>query len=249
MSGSRKLPEASQVQRQGGRLGGASGAGAGDSSRCPQSSPSAFVSLLALRRNRTVCVHWIIVILWIELWNPLLPPVVVGQSLWVPDRDCPNSDKPLVIRRQGAETVVPELRKPARGMWRVGSGSVTRSRHRTVDVLKDIEANVAHAEPVVKVAGGAERHCKAGRASGQNWLIRLAVGQSSPCRALIAPPASGLPALSARHHSCVGQRKVPFDVSTPCRKIVDSMPPSLMLLPCLKHGGGRGSSRAGGQGN
>ena len=120
-----------------------------------------------------------------------------------------------MIRGEGAQSIVQEWREAARGMWSVGPGGVTRRRHRAIDVLKDVEADVAAAEPVVEVAGGAQRHSMERHVPGVMLNGGLGVGEATPLRALVAPSARGVPAFSAREHSCVRKRKVYLDVRTP----------------------------------
>ena len=173
--------------------------------------PSVFARRMAIRRGRAGRVHWHLGL----FGSSLLPTVVVWQGSRDPDGDRRQSGLSIMVRGEGTQSIIQKRREAARGMWSVGPGGVPGRRHRAVDVLKDVEADVAAAEPVVEVAGGAERHSEERHVPGEMLKGCLRVGEATSLRALVAPSARGVPAFSAREHSCVRKRKVYLDVRTP----------------------------------
>ena len=126
-------------------------------------------------------------------------------------------------------------RGAARGARGDRSSVVPRPQCRAEEVLKDIEAEVARAEPVVIVAGAAQGH-----GTERVVLSKLPrrdkwVGKAVPGRALVAPPTSREPALAARKGMDGREREVFRDKHIASGRVADPVPPRRELFLGLRH--------------
>ena len=94
---------------------------------------------------------------------------------------------------------------------------------------------MAHAEPIVEVAGGAQGHGVERGALSLVLRCEMRVGEATPGRALIAPPSGGESTFGAGKGPGVRKREVLRNEPVASDWVVDPVPPRHMLFPGFEH--------------
>ena len=126
-------------------------------------------------------------------------------------------------------------REAASGMRGEWPSIVSRHQHRAEELLKDVEAEMTRAEPVIIVAGAAQGHGTERVVLSKLPRRDMWVGKAVPSWALIAPPTGGEPAFAAGKSMGGREREMFRDKLIASNRVVDPVPPRRVLLLGLRH--------------